>query len=276
MTVDNHIHPLDQALWLTSSAPGHYTGEIAQAYWNMVGPFGGVTAAIALQAVLQHPELLGEPIALTVNYAAALAQGPLTVQARPVRTNRSTQHWQLCLEQTNAQGVAVIATTATAVTAKRRNTWSATDVPRPAVPLPQQCAVFHRPEVEWLQRYEVRPVLGLLPVTWDGKETDSLSQLWLRDTPKRVLDFAALAALADVFFPRIWLRRAQHVPIGTVSMTVYLHADSTLLADTGTGWLLGQARGQEFRNGFFDQTAQLWNEAGALLATSQQIVYYKE
>ena len=42
------------------------------------------------------------------------------------------------------------------------------------------------------------------------------------------------------------------------------------------GYLLGRARGQQFRNGYFDQTAQLWSEAGALLATSNQIVYYKE
>jgi len=48
------------------------------------------------------------------------------------------------------------------------------------------------------------------------------------------------------------LRRARRVPIGTVSMTVYFHADSALLAGTGTGCLLGQARGQEFRNGLFD------------------------
>jgi hypothetical protein len=40
--------------------------------------------------------------------------------------------------------------------------------------------------------------------------------------------------------------------------------------------LLGQAKAQAFRNGFFDQTAQLWSEAGVLLATSTQIVYYKE
>jgi len=198
------------------------------------------------------------------------------VQATPVRTNRSTQHWQISVEQTDAQGASRVTTTATVVTAKRRATWSATDVPMPVVPLPLQCAVFHRPEVAWLQRYEVRPIAGCMPASWDGLEADSLSQLWLRDAPQRMLDCAALTALADVFFPRIWLRRAQRVPIGTVSMTVYFHADSALLTDTGTGWLLGQARGQEFRHGFFDQTAQLWNEAGTLLATSHQIVYYKE
>ena len=78
-----------------------------------------------------------------------------------------------------------------------------------------------------------------------------------------------------MFFPRIWRRRATLVPIGTVSMTVYFHADAALLAATGTGYLLGQAQAQAFRNGYFDQTAQLWNEAGDLLATTHQVVYYK-
>jgi len=132
------------------------------------------------------------------------------------------------------------------------------------------------PPVEWLRRYEVRPIVGHLPEQWDGSASTSLSQLWMRDALERPLDFCALVAMADLFFPRIWLRRALRVPAGTVSMTVYVHADSALLAHTGAGWLLGQARAQEFRHGFFDQTAQLWNEDGSLLATSHQIVYYKE
>jgi len=269
-------HPLDQVLALASHTPGQYTGKITPAYWNMVGPYGGVTAAIALQAVLQHPDVLGEPVALTVNYATALALGPLTLQATPLRTNRSTQHWQVVMEQTDTLGNRVVATTATLVTARRRATWNATDMPMPVVPSPAQCAELTGHRVDWLNRYEIRPVMGAPPTVWNDLETDSLSQLWMRDAPQRMLDFAALAALADLFFPRIWLRRARRVPIGTVSMTVYFHADNALLKNTGTGWLLGQARGQEFRNGFFDQTAQLWNAAGMLLATSHQIVYYKE
>jgi hypothetical protein len=43
-----------------------------------------------------------------------------------------------------------------------------------------------------------------------------------------------------------------------------------------TGYLLGQARAQSFFNGFFDQSAELWNEAGHLLATTHQVVYFKE
>ena len=51
-------HPFDQALQLTSAEPNVYTGASARPYWNMVGPFGGMTAATALNAVLQHPALL--------------------------------------------------------------------------------------------------------------------------------------------------------------------------------------------------------------------------
>jgi hypothetical protein len=97
----------------------------------------------------------------------------------------------------------------------------------------------------------------------------------VRDNPPRPLDFASLTALSDVFFTRIWRRRASRVPVGTVSMTVYYHADTAHLAATGTGYLLAQAQAQAFRKGYFDQTAQLWNEAGELVVATHQVVYYK-
>ncbi|MCZ2405935.1 MAG: thioesterase family protein [Burkholderiales bacterium] len=275
--MSTHHHPFDQALALEATAPGHYRGHTHPAYWNMVGPFGGITAATLLQAILLHPERLGDPLSLTVNYAAALSTGPFTVQAVPVRTNRSTQHWTVSLLQTDAQGASVVTTTATAVTAARRETWSLSDQPMPAVPQPEALErIGPVGGVEWFNRYELRPVAGALPQRWNGQGDSSLTQLWIRDTPERPLDFCALAALADVFFPRVWLRRAVQVPAGTVSITVYFHASAAQLQATGTGFVLGQARAQEFRNGFFDQTAQLWNEAGTMLATSHQIVYYKE
>ena len=54
---------------------------------------------------------------------------------------------------------------------------------------------------------------------------------------------AGLAAAADIFYPRVWLRRPRHVPAGTVSMTVYFHTDAAQLAQVGSGYVLAQARG---------------------------------
>ena len=273
-------HPFDKAIALEHSdiRAGNFTGATSTDYWNMVGPFGGTTAAIALQSVLRHPDLLGTPIALTVNFAAALEAGAFDVQATAVRTNRSTQHWTIQITQAGADGEPNVTTTATVVTAARRETWSASDMPMPEAPTPESVERLSigPSGVAWLDRYEMRPFSGGIPAKWDESLHHSETRMWLREARERPLDFCSLAAMSDVFYPRVWLRRATRVPAGTVSITTYFHAGPAQLAEAGTGYLLGRAVGQQFFNGFFDQAAHLWSEKGVLLATSNQIVYYKE
>ncbi len=276
-------HPFDAAMALQPAGEHLFTGHGSPAYWNMIGPFGGITAAVLLQAVLDHPQRLGDPVALTVNYAGAVAPGPFTIEARPARTNRSSQHWIVQQWQTDAQGQRQLASTATVLTALRRDTWAASDAPMPAAPPPEGLPRALRPGdmVAWLQRYETRVITGEIPGMaqggWDGRVGESsLTRWWLRDDPPRPPCFASLAALADVFFPRIWLKRALRVPVGTVSMTVYFLADAATLAACGTRHLLAEARGQGFHGGHFDQTGLLWSPDGTLLASTHQVVYYKE
>ena len=266
-------HSFDAAVALEPLADGRWLGRTHPGYANMVGPFGGITAAQALAAVLRAPERVGEPVAATFNFCAPVADGPFQIDARAVRTNRTTQHWSVTLQQ--AGGVVM---TATVVSAIRREGFTHDEHGMPAVAPPEALprAGGSALNAAWLQRYDMRVVEGSLPAEWDGAERDdSRSRLWVRDDPPRALDAAALTALADVFFPRIWRRRARPVPVGTVSMTVYYHADAALLAGAGDGWLLAQAQGQAFRGGFHDQTAQLWRRDGALLATTHQVVYFK-
>lgn len=265
-------HLFDRAIALDAMADGRYSGRTDPAWANMVGPFGGITAATALNALLLHPDRLGEPVALTVNFCAALNDGAFEVEAQTVRTNRSTQHWAVSIEQ---GGETVLS--ATALTAVRRDTWGAQEEPLPPVLSP---AALGKPSmmapVEWVKRYDLRFPEGAMPRVWDGTGDSSRTTVWMRDEPPRPLDFPALAALCDVFYPRVWLRRATRVPAGTVSMTVYFHAGAAELAAVGEGWLLGQAQASAFRNGYFDQRAQVWSQAGALLATTHQVVYFKE
>jgi hypothetical protein len=278
------LHPFDQAIALRPAGPDTFTGQCGRLYWNSVGPFGGISAATMLHAVMQHPAMLGEPASLTVNYASGVAEGPFAVVARPVRTNRSTQHWMVEMQQPDGNGVLQTVLTATALTVVRRATWGASDVPMPLVQPPVGQADDQRMlPLEWLRRYDTRQVLGAIPTAWDGSdppagdaENASLSCYWMRDNPPRPLDFCSLASFADVFFPRVYLRRALRVPAGTVSMTVYFHVRSQALHACGDTFVLGQARGQFYHDGFFDQTVQLWSQAGVPLASSTQIVYYKE
>ena len=266
----------DQAIALKSLGQHRYSGATHSAWLNMVGPFGGITAAVLLQAVLLHPERLGMPVAFTVNFCAGVAEGAFEIIAKPARTNRSTQHWTIEL----TQGGAVVIT-ATAVTAVRRTTFSSIESHAPLVTGANELPRAEVTTLPWTQRYDMRSLTGHLPTVWDGSEGDTLTQMWVRDAQQRPVDFASLTALADTFFPRVFLRRRTFVPIGTVSMTVYFHADAQELAALGHGvdtsdFVLGQAKAQCFFNGFFDHSAQLWSDAGQLLATTHQVVYFKE
>jgi len=266
-------HPFDQALSLTARADGGFDGHTHPAYANMVGPYGGVTCAVLLQAVLQHPQRLGDPVVLTANFAAPIAQGPYTVHPRPARTNRSTQHWVVETVQ-NGEVVAL----GTVVTAVRRPTWSRPEARPPAdVPPPQDLPALPTQALPpWVSRYDMRSVHNAFPDAFDGEEQpEARSVLWVRDEPPRPLDFAALASLSDCFLPRIFLRRRQRALIGTVSLTTYFHADAAALAAQGEAHLLATARGLNYHDGFFDQSGELWSRQGRLLASTHQLVYYK-
>lgn len=123
----------------------------------------------------------------------------------------------------------------------------------------------------------MRFVEGALPSEFSGHEqADSTTTLWVRDEPPRALDHASLAPLCECFFPRVFLRRHRPVPIGTVILTTSFHADEAMLAAQGDHPVLSRARALNFRNGYFDQAAQVWSDRGELLARSHQRVCFRE
>lgn len=266
-------HPLDAATSLTAFAVGQYRGNTSAAYGNMVGPFGGIVAATLINAVWIHPERLGEPVALTVNFAGPIGDGEFIVTARAARTNRTTQHWYLELTQGDLVGAI-----ATAVFATRRDTWSATEARYPEASA--AAAIERAPAIgraKWTSAYDMRFLRGKFDLAeTNAGTTDSVSTLWIRDEPARPLDFVALTAICDAFFPRIFVRRQRPVLAGTVSLTTYFHADSEALRLQGDRPVLATARALHFGKGYFDQAAEVWSDNRTLLATSHQVVYFKE
>ncbi len=264
-------HPFDTAISLSDNGVGHYTGHTTPEYANMVGPFGGVTAAAIVRAISQHPDRIGEPVALTVNYLAPVNDGTFDIAVRAARTNRTNQHWVAEVSQEHGP-----TTTATAVFGVRRDAWSDTELTMPDAPDPETPSQTTVPEmVPWMRNYDMHYLRGGLP-TESEESASSTTTLWVRQRPARALDFAALSAITDVFYPRVFLRRGRMLPAGTISLTTYFHVDGTELAGHGADYVLASAHAQRFARGYFDQTAQIWGRNGTLLATSHQIVYYKD
>lgn len=267
------LHPFDQALSLRPLGEGRWQGRTHPAYWNMAGPFGGITGALMLRAVLDHPERRGRPLALTVNFCGALAEGEFEIVVRLVRGGRSTQHWSV--EMLDDRGVA---TTASVVTAAERQTWTHAPGVMPRVPFAEQVAAADmtgRPA--WTRAFEMRFVEGL--PAWRGRlETpaDGRTVVWVRDAPERPLDYPALASLSDSFFVKVIQVRGDLPPVATVSLTTYFLADEAEMAAQGTQPVLGVSDVRAFRHGFNDQFGELWSAGGQLLATTTQVVWWKD
>jgi acyl-CoA thioesterase len=267
------LHPLDDAVRLEANGPGAYRGATSAAYWNMAGPFGGTTAAVMMKAVLDHPERRGRPVAQTVNFCAAIAEGEFDVMVRLIRDGRSTQHWQVEMRQAG-----VVVTTASTVTGPDRETWTHAPGAPPSVPAAAQTPVLDTAgRAGWRGRYEFRYERGApIPGAASAEAPASaLSHNWVRDEPPRPLDYVSLAAICDSFVVKILQVRGDVPPVATVSLSSYFMADEAALARQGARPLLGVADARVFRHGFNDQSAELWSDDGVLLAVSHQVVWFK-
>jgi hypothetical protein len=261
-------HVFDDAIAVEAQPDGVFHATTHPAYGNMVGPFGGITAATVVNALLQHPDVLGQPLALTINFAAPVADGTWDVRTRVERTNRTNQHWTFTIAQ---EGATV--STGSAIFGIRRETWGDTEMVRPSAPEPANLAAVDFPDfISWARNYDKRFVVGGLE--YDSPTADSTSTVWLRDLPERPLDYPALTSMSDAFFPRVFLRHGAYMPAGTITMTTYFHASPDELAAQGSDYVLGTARAQRFGHGHFDQYAQLWG-GDTLMATSHQLDYFK-
>jgi acyl-CoA thioesterase len=265
-------HLFDEATRVTAG-DSCWQGRTSDDYWAFVGPFGGATAATMLRALIDHPQRSGDPLSLTVNFCAPIAQGDFDLDVRLVKANRSTQHW--CVEL--RQGGTEVATLATGVFAERRPSWSHQPAEFPQTTSFEQTLPYAKAAAPWVKQYDFRFVEGEPKFNAAPKATpqNAFSKCWIGDRVPRTIDVLSLMSMSDAFFGRIFHARGELVPFGTVSMTTYFHADAADLAAEDIRRVLAVADANIFHKSYGDQTGKLWSPSGRLLATTTQIAYFK-
>ncbi len=267
-------HPFDESLQLSPVNDNTVIGQPPLAYWNMVGPFGGMTAAILLAAVMRRPDRLGEPLVLTVNFCAPLKERPYKMHSRLMRSNKSTQHWHVELTQTDPDGNngdTICVAQATVVMGVRRDDWSLQAVQPPQTRPVAECQPRPgRKSIVWFDRFDMRYVHD--PMTEASPETPALT--WVADRPPRRLDYLSLTNRCDALFPAIFAHRQKIDPIATVSFNVYFHTSADELAEIGEAHTLGVSRTNVHQHGFADSEAWMW-AGDRLIATTQQLMWYR-
>ncbi len=249
-----------------------WQGRTSPDYFAFVGPFGGCTAATILRALIEHPQRAGDPLAITVNYCAPIAEGEFDLDVRLVKANRSSQHWCVELSQNGGD----VATLATAVFAERRPSWShqASSMPeaKPFASIPP----YTRVAAPWIKQYDFRFIEGE-PNFAGAKDAPpgAYSKLWIGDRVPRKIDMLSVVSMSDAFFARIFHARRELVPFGTVTLTTYFHISADDLAAEDITHVLACADAKIFNRSYQDQTGELWSPSGKLMATTTQMVYFK-
>jgi acyl-CoA thioesterase len=267
-------HLFDDATRVTAG-DSRWMGQTSDDYWAFVGPFGGATAATILRALIDHPQRSGDPLSLTVNFCAPIAQGPFDLDVRLVKANRSTQHWSVELTQEGAD----VATFATAVFAARRPSWSHQPAQLPKAPPFEAARPYPKSSLtmSWVRQYDFRFIEGEPQFAGapHAEPASAFSKMWIGDRVPRKIDVLSLMSMSDAFFGRIFHVRNEMLPFGTVSLTTYFHADAEDLAGEDISQVLAVADARIFHKSYGDQSGELWSPNGRLLATTHQIAYFK-
>ena len=255
---------IGEALELRLDGDGRWLAHADPAHQSITGMFGGWTAGVLLGAVSQSAEGSARPSAMTVNYLGPIPPGDdVVVSAEHLGGGRSIDHWRA---EVKADG-AVLATGLVAL-ANRRASEPHQQLRMPEAPDPAPLERIFAPSPQGLQS-DIRQISGEL----DSGDTRSL--IWVRDASGRPLDHLQLAYLADQYAPRSFYWGGDPGPSATISMSVYFHATDDELAAVGDDYILNEATGTRGEHSTSGQQARLWSRDGTLLATTEQLCWYR-
>ncbi|MBY0422584.1 MAG: thioesterase family protein [Parvularculaceae bacterium] len=228
--------------------------------------FGGLTAALCLEAVLREtpglPPLRSAQIAFI-----GPAGGPVTVAVKTLRAGRS-----MTFVEADLFAEAGLATRALfAFGVSRDSVFDRRFAPDATMPPPDACPVFI-PEGRgpaFAAHFEQKLAKGARPIT-GSSEHDHF--IWIRHRDPEATTIPALLALADMPPPAVLPMFKAPAPISSVTWIVnFLDA----APQTEDRWWLVESRAENARQGFSSQDMMVWNARGeAVIAARQQVAIF--
>ena len=258
---------------LTAIEPGRWI-TLAGPEWGNPGGglWGGYAIGLCIRVLEAEPEAVGEALSLTLTYASGLRAGALDIRTRRLRQGGSIGVWEVELspagsDQVGVHGVVTLA--------RRPRTPAFAFATMPVAPAPHD---LPSPEASGdnarhygAAAFERRTLEGF-PPTPSG---DSRSLAWVR--PRRgSLDKALLGMITDNSPPRAMYALGPTIMTTTLTLTAYLHATAEELAEVGDDFILVECEGRVGGGGASDERSNYWRRDGKLLATSEQLAWYRE
>jgi acyl-CoA thioesterase len=258
---------------LAPTGPGRWT-TIAGAEWSNPGGglWGGYAIGLCIRVMEAEPQALGEPLSLTLTYVAALPAGALDIRTRRLRQGGSVGVWEV---EVAPAGSVQVGVHAIVTMARRPKTPEFVFARMPEAPDPESLPSFEMQGAGThygASAFERRMLDSGFPPKPTG---DSRSLAWVRSR-RGTLDKALLGMITDHSAPRVMYALGRNVMTTTLSLTAYLHATVEELAEVGDDFILVECEGRVGGGGASDERSSFWRRDGKLLATSEQLAWYRE
>ncbi|MHB8437955.1 MAG: acyl-CoA thioesterase [Acidimicrobiales bacterium] len=259
---------LEAAMSVKPQEPGAWSAYADPRFETAGRMFGGWTSAVLLRAVRSTAEPELDPLNHSVHYLQPVTPGTdVVVHTSHLGGTRSIDHWQATMLAGEGADVTAVATVALG---RRRVGERHTEPTMPDAPDPDIVAGFRPPGP--VGRQSIGRNIPEGPPFGRG-DTRSIS--WVRDLTGRAVDHEQLAYLSDCHIPRIFFWSDDHRPMATVTMSVTFLATDDELAAVGDDYLLSEASGTRGADSICGEQIRLWSRAGILLATSEQLTWYR-
>jgi len=243
--------------WKATIDPGWTIGD---------RPNGGYLLALAVRAalgVVDHPH----PLAVSGQFLAPPAVGPAELEVAPLRAGRTLSTARVTLVQ-DGRPLLEALVSAGQLAADGAPEWQRASRP-PDLPPVDEC-LRGQPDIPGGVRVNILDHLDvrLDPATagsFLGRPSGRLEMRgWVRFHDDRPPDPLALLQAVDALPPTSFeLGIPTWAP--TVELTVYLRGLPA------PGWLACVLRGQLWRDGWFDEDAEVWDASGRLVAQARQL-----
>lgn len=257
---------------LQAEGPGRWITQAGPEWKNPNGPlWGGYPIGLSLRTIASEPDARGEPLSISLTYVAALREGAVEIRTRRLRQGGSIGVWSLELGPAGSDEVCV---QAIVTMAQRPATPPFAFAKMPDAPDPSLLPEPMSPGGgrHFGARAFERRTTESFPIR---QSADSRSVAWVRPR-SATWDKALLGMVADNSPPRAFYAFGHAVMTTTLSLTVYLHGTAAEIAEAGDDYLLVEYEGRVGGGGASDERSSYWRRDGKLLATSEQLVWYRE
>jgi acyl-CoA thioesterase len=256
---------------LVERPDGRFVGEFDRSWWVVVGPNGGVIAALLLRAAQLRAGDDRTARTITIHYVRPPAEGEVEMEVSVDQAGRTVSFLTVRMFQNDR----LVATALVALTTARENPveW---EQRKPPASLPIESGFMMGGEgigvdVPIRQRWDQAWTIGVPghPETFtvDGFEAGG----WIRLVDPAPYDAPLIAAMADAWVPAVMVHDEAPVHTPTLELTIHFRLDVEHADLDPEEHCLAVFRQLSAHQGFLDESGEIWTADGRLLAMCRQM-----